>query len=143
MSNPQNETPEVSAPQEAEETLDFTYQPKTLDELKTIALHILNGKIYSSMDIPGFPEDLEKYVRHLRCIFMVLALGGQEIWEQLAEQNIAFFYEYRSEAGPRMVNGLPQFMSMQVLNDTDFQKLREMILALEDAQKNILEKFTE
>jgi hypothetical protein len=58
----------------------------------------------------------------LRMVFMPLAFIDKEAHEQMKADEVDMFYEYVSEAGPRSVNGMPIFMSVQTLTRTESLK---------------------
>jgi hypothetical protein len=53
---------------------------------------------------------------------MVLALSDKEQLKELQKLDIGMFYEYMDKAGPRSINGMPCFFSVQYLNRGDFEK---------------------
>ena len=93
---------------------------KTDEELRALARDRVEGRIFTDRDCP--PELLAS-------CFMVAALGGlTEIVRFTKEhpnspERLGLVYEYLTEAGERGVNGYPMFMSIQVLNAADREKI--------------------
>ena len=91
------------------------YIAKTDTEIKHIAKELWAGQIFCDRQCRT-PQDVMS-------VFMVLALSGPEIIENMKNNEIDFIYEFMSAAGPRSVNGYPIFMSCRYLDKEDVQRM--------------------
>lgn len=98
---------------------------KTDDELKQLARDMVAGNIFVSSMIPD-----DQYDHMLGSVFMPIDLGALE---HVDKSTIGQMYEYFNKAGPRSINGLPVFFSVQLINKEDLVRLREMCQAIQDA----------
>ena len=106
-----------------------TVPPKTPDELKTLAVDIFQQKVFTERHI----TDPSMFGN----VFMVAALGGFADCPEEYTQSIGMVYEYLEKAGPRSVNGYPMFMSLQLLNKEDAQKVWDMYFKMKEAVEGI------
>ena len=88
---------------------------KTDDELKKIAIDIVDGKIFSDRNIEN-PRDLAM-------TFMPIALGAFKDKTKEELEDIGLIFEYLDQAGPRSINGLPNFFSFQMLNKQEYDRM--------------------
>ena len=111
---------------------------KTDDELKQLAIDVYSGHVFCDWMInPGNPEAA---AADLRMVFMVLALMSQEQAEEWIEKSEpSMLYEYMEKAGPRSVNGMPGFFSMQSLNRADHAAWVEIYNAYLKTMQDFLE----
>lgn len=84
----------------------------TEERLKELALDIVKDKIFLSDYLT--PSEASSL---LNVIFMPLLFFDQKQIDEMKEDNIATFYGYYSDAGPRAINGFPQFMSFGMLTE--------------------------
>jgi hypothetical protein len=110
-----------------------TYTHKTDEEIKQLALDINRGLVWGSWTLK--PTQDPKFA------FMPLMFLTDEQIGELEKDDIVHFYEYIEKAGPRSVNGLPCFMSMNCLDRVDARKVYRVLRALAEAEKQTLEKF--
>lgn len=112
----------MSDDKEVEERKPYRYTPKDKKRLKQIAVDLHAGLIFCDRHIP----DLGDKPSMLRIVFMPLCFMKKEDIEDFDDQNIQFFFEYTSKASPRMVSGMPQFSSMEVLDKNDCKRMLKM-----------------
>lgn len=98
---------------------------KTDEELRQLCIDVYGGKVFTDRDCKR-PEDIGM-------VFMVIGLAGIE-----AETEPALIYEYFDKAGPRSVNGMPIFMSCNVMNQADFNVWLPMFLKYAEQQQEFL-----
>ena len=103
------------------ERVPYTYIPKSVAELKQLALDVVEGRVFGSWSVP------EDEVRMLMSIFLPLALCEKEHLKDLVDQNITGFYEYLDKSNSMAVNGYPTFMTVKMLNSADLGRLYPMI----------------
>lgn len=113
-----------------EKYVPWAYTPRTDDEMKQLAVDIMAGRMFGTWDLEN-PEDARR-------VFMPLGLSEPKHLQEMAEANVAHFYEYLEKAGPRSCNGFPMFMSMKVLDGNDATKLHTIINKLQAAQDEAL-----
>ena len=106
---------------------------KPIEELRTLAKDIHRGAVFTDRHILGDQPEM------VGMVFMVLALMKSEQIKALAADPPEMIYEYLEKAGPRGVNGLPCFFSMQMINKHDFDLVFKMIDALKEAETHALE----
>jgi hypothetical protein len=101
-----------------------TYEPKTDEEIKDIALGWMGGSIFTSHNLK--PEEMSM-------VFMVTMFLDDEGIEGMKTDNITLLYEDLAKALPRGVNGKPMFMSAKMLNQSDHQRLLDTVKKLQEA----------
>ena len=84
---------------------------KTKEELRQLAVDIADGKVYTNRHLPN-PEMVNS-------VFLLIGLGGLHQHHKDDIDSIGLIYEYLSEAGPRSINGQPQFFSLRLLDKED------------------------
>lgn len=99
----------------------------TDQQIRKLAIDIAAGQVFGSWQVGN--------VRDLGMVFMVLALGGEELHESLKVNRTVHVYEYLCEAGPRSVNGMPIFMSMRRVSESEWAKLVPLMQRLEKRQQ--------
>jgi hypothetical protein len=110
----------------------LVYTRKSDDEIKQLALDVALGKVFGSWMLDHEDE--------ASMCFVVLMLCGPREHAQLRAAGVTAVYEYLDKAGPRTVNGLPSFLSMQLLNQEDQGRLAGAVRRLEDFQRDFLER---
>ena len=93
------------------------YKDRTEQELKSLAIDIFEGKVYTDRHIPKEEEN------GLMMVFMPLALGGGKDWTDDDWKTIGMIYEYIDQAGPRSINGMPSFFSFNMLSTEQATKV--------------------
>lgn len=102
-------------------------ESKTEKELNQIVRDLHAGQIYTDLHIP------EHETMGLVMVFLPLAFMDKEASQKIVEGKPGMFYEYLSKAGPRSINGMPTFLSMQSLNEEDAEKVWEKVHKLDAA----------
>jgi hypothetical protein len=69
---------------------------------------------------------------------MPIALGAFSKWTEEEIKNVGLIYEHLNSAGPRSINGMPNFFSLQVLNQEDTKTVFDTIQKLKKAQEEAL-----
>lgn len=100
--------------------------------LRQLALDVRNRLVFGSWMIP------EHSLKYIHIFFTPLALMNSESIEQIKNEGVVHFYEYYSEAGPRVVNGLPVFSSFYCLKREEFEELMRLLQELKDAEDAFL-----
>lgn len=91
------------------ERVPFVYKPLSAEQLEQLAQDIAARRVFHS----GMCERTED----VAMVFMPFGLMGDNLTlAEMIEQKVAIFYEYLDKAGPRSVNGMPMFFSMNMLN---------------------------
>ncbi len=103
---------------------------RTDDELKQLASDLKAGWVFTNRHV----EDANM----LSVVFIPLGVMDEDQVENLREDNPGLIYEYLAKAGPRSVNGLPTFFSMNLLNQSDATKVFELVAKLKEAEDNAL-----
>jgi len=113
----------------AEEKKEFL-PDRSNDELNQLAKDLHAGRIFTDRHINN-QEDFPH-------VFMIVGLGGFSKLNKEDVEKIGLVYEYLDKAGPRSVNGMPIFMSIQMLNINDTNKLIEKYEKLRKAEEEAL-----
>ena len=104
---------------------------KTDEELRQLAIDVYHGHVFCDF----MCED----PKMLPMVFMVLALMPADDAKKWFEENEpSMVYEYFDKAGPRSVNGMPGFFSMQFLNAADHEAWADIL----DRYVKLQEEFT-
>lgn len=91
-------------------------------DLKQLAIDLAEGKVFSSSWIfENLPDD--QHPNTMRMVFMPLGLMEREDAKEFLE-DCGMIYEHLHKAGPRSVNGLPMFMSMNKLTRKETNQLK-------------------
>lgn len=104
---------------------------KTREELKQLALDIIENKVY-----------IDRYIenpRNLPMVFMVLGLMDKKQLEEFQNMKPVMVYEYLDKAGPRSINGMPNFFSFQFLTEEEGEIFFPLIKSLVDQRQQFLE----
>ena len=88
---------------------------KSYEELKQIAKDMVAGKIFTDRQIPKTTP--------LHLVFMPFVFMEEKqrtkLTDQIEKKEIYMIYEYLEKAGPRAINGMPTFMSCNMLSKTE------------------------
>lgn len=111
---------------------------KTDEQLKTLARDMHAGRVFTNRHIQTSPHlPVEVRARQvsdiLGAIFTPLMLMDEASQELLRAQEPMLFYAYLDKAGPRSVNGYPQFMEVYIVTAEEWPLLERYIQALEAA----------
>lgn len=105
-------------------------EPKTNEEIKALALDLITNKLFTDRHIEND--------QMIPTVFMPIALGAFQEVDNEELEKLGLIYEHLDKAGPRSINGLPSFMSMQYLSKDDakrlFQKAHEMTEVIDNIQ---------
>lgn len=88
------------------------------EQLKTLALDIYAGRVFT--DRHARPDQIAH-------VFLILSFLDEKQVEELRKEPPGLIYEYMHKAGSRSVNGMPMFLSFKVLNQTDTNKVFQII----------------
>ncbi len=113
-----------------------SYQPKSKEALKQIALDLVDNKVFTSNQIEK-PCDIGG-------VFMPLSFLSKETIDQLQKDNICFFFEYYDQAGSQAINGMPMFFSCDMLNISDYDQMlayADKIYEAKEKQDEFLSDF--
>lgn len=102
-------------------------------ELKTLALDLFKGNIYSDRHIHK-----SKLEQDLPLVFMPLALMNEKEHKAFVKEEPYFIYEYLDKAGPRSINGMPMFMSLRSLNKADSDRMFEFYEELKKQEEEFM-----
>jgi hypothetical protein len=105
------------------------YKPRTEEELKQIAKDLWAGQIFCDRQIS------DKQL--LTSVFMPLVFLSVKDVKELKRRNIDFIFEYLSSAGPRSINGMPVFMSCQLLSKSDTERMLVFYSKFVELAKNL------
>ena len=98
------------------------------EELKKLAVDIVNGKVFTSLHLEGDDMNLLGHI-FTPCLFGAL--------EEIDTSNLGLIYEYLDKAGPRSINGYPTFFSMKILSMADNEKLFEYMNKYRELMKKL------
>ncbi len=109
---------------------------KELDKLKELALDYRANAVFTSWDC--YDKDPKKWAENLNIIFLPIGFGGIK-----KSDKYTFFYCHYSQRHqlPSGINGFPMFDRVQCLTKEKEDKLREILIALEDQDKIALNKI--
>jgi hypothetical protein len=103
------------------------YVPLSEEALKELAIGVVNDKVFGSWMLPEYELNL------LGMIFMPLSLMDDISRKQMRRDGIVHLFQWKSEAGPRGINGYPIFMSFRTLNEDDTKRLSKKIKQVQEA----------
>jgi hypothetical protein len=102
---------------------------KTAEEKQEIVRGIISDRYFFSSYIRN-PEDI-------RMVFMVIGFGGLD---GVDVHQIGVVYEEWDKAGPRTVNGMPIFMSCQLIHKDDWSEIVDLYEKAKAAIDSALEE---
>ena len=100
---------------------------KSEEELKQIAKDIVNGQIFTSMQVSQ---------ESIPSVFMVLSFLDEESVKKLSK-DLGMIYEYYSKALPRGINGNPCFASACTLNKKETTKVITYVKKITDMMESL------
>lgn len=106
------------------------YVRRSNTEIRELALGVLSGTVFATWMIHESDANL------LGSIFMPLLLMSSIDRKTFERDNIVHFYESIEKSAPRSINGYPIFFSMKLLNEEDFDRLRDKIAKLKNFMEN-------
>lgn len=105
------------------------YQSKSDEFLKDLALRWVTNQIFTSDQVGDRVE--------MQMVFMPLVFMNEDHLNWMRENKITLLYEEVRKAGPRGINGMPMFMSMQMLNEEDHKKFYDLSRKMDQALDNV------
>ena len=102
-------------------------------ELKQLAQDMHAGRIYTDRHLP---KGLAPHMIFLPLVFLD-EKQSEQFKRYIDEEKVFMIYEYMDQAGPRSLNGQPQFMSYRVLNKEQTIKLFEYYEKIKKAIEEI------
>ncbi len=120
------------APPPAAEEPKVPVPSVTDEQIREIAVGIHRRQIFCDRHIPQ--EQWEEMVPR---VFLTILLGG---FGNLDTKTLGLVWEREDKAGPRSCNGYPQFLSCNLLNTVDAEKVMAICRQLRDAEQAVLEK---
>jgi hypothetical protein len=109
--------------------MSMSVEDRTEEELKKIAKDIVSGHIFTDRHL----KDKNDFTH----VFMIAAFWEEKHWISFRDGDIGLCYEYMDKAGPRTINGLPSFLSIQFLNKKDTEKLAKYVVKIQEALNSI------
>lgn len=95
----------------------YKFYRMTNDDLRKFVDDFCSGRIFTMHHLP---EGSSSWL--LSMVFLPLAFGAFQNFEKEDVDNIGTIYEDISKAGPRCINGYPQFFSMFVMHKDDWAR---------------------
>ncbi len=112
--------------QENEESL---YPSKTDEELRNLAIDFRAGRIFTDRDVQD--------PMMLGMVFMVFLFVDGPLRKALQANPPGLIYEYYSKAGYRSINGMPTFLSVNMLSREQTKKVSGYVKKLFLAEKTV------
>lgn len=105
------------------------YVRKTDDEIRSLALQLYRGEIFTSMQIDD--------PRMIGNVFMPIMFMDDLHKKMLMINGAYCFYANMEDAGPRAINGYPCFFSMMYLDREDAKRLIDKLAVIEEMMDNV------
>lgn len=96
---------------------------KSPEELEKLVQDIIAGQIFGSWNIP------QEQSRMIMSVFMPLAFLEESQRDILKET--AHIYAEMKDAGPRSINGMPCFFSMNLIGPEDWQIVADRVIKIQ------------
>lgn len=103
---------------------------KTEQELKQLAIDIVEGKIFGTWNLRNQNE--------VSMVFMATMFLDSDQSKKLIEDDVIHLYEYMDKAGPRSINGMPMFFSANYLTGAEFDILLPLIEQYKESKEAFL-----
>jgi len=103
---------------------------RTEEQLRILAIDIYKGQIFGTWQIER-REDV-------RMVFMAAAFMDKKMAKKLKAENIVHFCEYLDKAGPRSINGMPSFFSMQTISKSEWDFIVPIIKELQKTESELI-----
>jgi hypothetical protein len=110
--------------EEGEAKAEVQYVRKADREIRQLAADLQAGAVFGSWMIHEYDLPL------MGSVFMPLIFLNDIQKKTLKRDGITHFYGYMRDAGPRAINGMPMFYSIQYLNAEDCKRLTASLKAL-------------
>lgn len=99
------------------------------ENMRQIASDLYSNKIFCDRQLSS-PSDMGM-------VFMPLIFAGEDLHNQLINDPPGMIFEYYDKAGPRSVNGMPIFMSCQIVSQKDTERIFEYYEKIKKANESI------
>jgi hypothetical protein len=109
---------------------------RTREETRQLALDIVQGKVFHDRCF-GSEIGSEQWARDVRMVFLPIALMDPEHGAAMAASNPQLIFEYFDKAGPRSVNGYPQFFSVQTVPASEWDLLCDFMEKFQAAEEAV------
>ena len=123
-----NKSGEYKISEKISENKKEKYKPMTTQEIKQLAEDMYKELVFTDRNI-RIKEDVPR-------VFMVLALMGKELIDELQKNPPGMIYEYMDRAGPLAINGMPMFTSFKIVGIEDTKKVFEQYNKIVEAVAN-------
>lgn len=101
--------------------------------MKKLAKDAKAGLIFGSWNIP--PKDRKSMIS---MVFMPILFMKTEDLKQMNKNKVIHIFEYINKAGPRSINGYPNFMSFYSLREDDYKLFVKYYNKLKRAEERAL-----
>lgn len=108
------------------ENSEKSVRKKSDKELLEIVKDIHAGRIFTSLQVRS---------SDIGMVFMAWMLMNEKTRNDMLLDPPHMLYEFMDKAGPRAVNGYPNFLSFRWLNKPDTERLRELYIKYEETLK--------
>jgi len=117
-----------------EKESEFDLKDRTDEELKQLAVDIIEGKFFSTIGMPESDFDL------LAMIFMPLALMDEETVNRIEERDPVIFYADMSKRLSRSISGYPIFGEVGFIFRSELEKFATFYDQYLDIKNAFLDK---
>lgn len=93
---------------------------RTTEEINQLAIDIYRGLVFTSAHIANDPDTIAR-------VFSPLMMMDSNSMNHLVDSDPGLLYEYIDKAGPRSINGNPQFFSFSMINRDDTKRVFDAI----------------
>lgn len=107
-------------------------EPMTDKQIKDLAKRIYKGEVFTS-----YTKGMTTHL--LPMVFMPLVFLSDETKQEMIDNEADMLYAPLSAAGPRSINGMPQFYEFNWCSKTDTEKVFEKLEAIREAVKEATE----
>jgi len=119
---------------EPEKMVVLTKQPvgsMSQEDMKELVFAICDGTVFTDRHLhPGGRAG------DLGMVFMPIALGGLQFRDV---EDLGMVYEFLHKAGPRSINGYPCFLSMNLVNRSDAERIWKAVFNEQDRRQKAQE----
>jgi hypothetical protein len=106
---------------------EATATPPPKVNLRSLALDIVEGKVFGSWSLRNPDKDLQ-------LVFMVLLFCKKGD----IPEDIGAIYEYIDRAGPTAINGMPTFFSCRFLTQAEYEEVCEYVQEIRKIRESFL-----
>ncbi len=105
-------------------------KPRDEATLKKLALEIHRGEVFGSWGVRNADD--------ICMVFMVLILSPPETIKEMQDEEVVHIYEHLSKALPHSINGMPCFLSCQMITKPEMVILSPMLEKLQAQEEEFL-----